>query len=86
MSRSIGMDCIHCRPTPRPGHVEYSMEYHNELIRKVTGADTGAGGVSGHAADYNLLPADAQRRFYDCLLYTSPSPRDRQKSRMPSSA
>ena len=25
-------------------------------------------------------------RFHDCLLYTSPSPRDRQKSRMPSSA
>ena len=24
--------------------------------------------------------------FYPCLLYTSPSPRDRQKSRMPSSA
>ena len=24
--------------------------------------------------------------FIDCLLYTSPSPRDRQKSRMPSSA
>src|SRR5674476_1637138 len=24
--------------------------------------------------------------FSDCLLYTSPSPRDRQKSRMPSSA
>ena len=25
-------------------------------------------------------------REYTCLLYTSPSPRDRQKSRMPSSA
>ena len=25
-------------------------------------------------------------RYNDCLLYTSPSPRDRQKSRMPSSA
>ena len=25
-------------------------------------------------------------RFATCLLYTSPSPRDRQKSRMPSSA
>ena len=25
-------------------------------------------------------------RFQICLLYTSPSPRDRQKSRMPSSA
>ena len=25
-------------------------------------------------------------KYIDCLLYTSPSPRDRQKSRMPSSA
>ena len=25
-------------------------------------------------------------RIWSCLLYTSPSPRDRQKSRMPSSA
>ena len=31
------------------------------------------------AIDYILKP-------YSCLLYTSPSPRDRQKSRMPSSA
>ena len=30
--------------------------------------------------------ADALDRLSDCLLYTSPSPRDRQKSRMPSSA
>ena len=28
----------------------------------------------------------SSKRFKDCLLYTSPSPRDRQKSRMPSSA
>ena len=28
----------------------------------------------------------AEVRLYACLLYTSPSPRDRQKSRMPSSA
>jgi hypothetical protein len=69
MSRDLGMDCINCRPTPRPGHVEYSMEYHNALIRKVTGADTGAGGVSSHAADYNLLPADVQRLFYDAWDY-----------------
>ena len=27
-----------------------------------------------------------ENNFKDCLLYTSPSPRDRQKSRMPSSA
>ena len=41
-----------------------------------------------------LLAADDAKTMYarwqaeakDCLLYTSPSPRDRQKSRMPSSA
>ena len=27
-----------------------------------------------------------QRNLYPCLLYTSPSPRDRTRSRMPSSA
>ena len=31
-------------------------------------------------------PAANFWKLYDCLLYTSPSPRDRQKSRMPSSA
>ena len=36
----------------------------------------------------NLLPGIAVkvRRFHDCLLYTSPSPRDKRQSRMPSSA
>ena len=33
-------------------------------------------------AKYKLL----KKNFLLCLLYTSPSPRDRQKSRMPSSA
>ena len=33
------------------------------------------------------LEADLGFRLFErCLLYTSPSPRDRQKSRMPSSA
>ena len=40
----------------------------------VAGALSGNGDTIDHAVDY------------DCLLYTSPSPRDRQKSRMPSSA
>ena len=30
--------------------------------------------------------SDLQAMYNGCLLYTSPSPRDRQKSRMPSSA
>ena len=33
----------------------------------------------------NLPPDEVDYIIY-CLLYTSPSPRDRQKSRMPSSA
>ena len=35
---------------------------------------------------YMLTPAEAIKHDRICLLYTSPSPRDRQKSRMPSSA
>ena len=34
----------------------------------------------------SALASKATILLYDCLLYTSPSPRDRQKSRMPSSA
>ena len=36
----------------------------------------------------NAIPAFAEESDMttSCLLYTSPSPRDRQKSRMPSSA
>ena len=40
-------------------------------------------------ADYSLTLQDATPALPQpeiCLLYTSPSPRDRQKSRMPSSA
>ena len=35
---------------------------------------------------YDLIPVGTRVRICPCLLYTSPSPRDRQKSRMPSSA
>ena len=36
--------------------------------------------------DMNELNAPLQSDYKAVLLYTSPSPRDRQKSRMPSSA
>ena len=48
-----------------------------ESIQTVTGDKDWASKVN---ADSRLADAKA------CLLYTSPSPRDRQKSRMPSSA
>ena len=45
-------------------------------------------GFIGHFLDQRRLKQGLYRHPWDdiCLLYTSPSPRDRQKSRMPSSA
>ena len=34
----------------------------------------------------NSIPENVPTWSYDCLLYTSPSPRDKRQSRMPSSA
>ena len=47
-----------------------------------------AGRLTEDATDEQILAEYAPeiQRLKDCLLYTSPSPRDRQKSRMPSSA
>ena len=43
--------------------------------------------VHGEVTDSDIDIFDREAAFIDrCLLYTSPSPRDRQKSRMPSSA
>ena len=62
----------------------------------VTGAAQGIGrGVAVAAAEEGAhvllvdraeLVHEVQAEIAACLLYTSPSPRDRQKSRMPSSA
>ena len=50
----------------------------------------GAANVARQLADYDLdvtfLTSVSKEHINPCLLYTSPSPRDRQKSRMPSSA
>ena len=43
-------------------------------------------GGAGDDGDKDRGDKEGQGKFYPCLLYTSPSPRDRQKSRMPSSA
>ena len=51
------------------------------------GASQPAGGFSGIAVgSHVVLVTDANGCTYTCLLYTSPSPRDRTRSRMPSSA
>ena len=39
-----------------------------------------------YPAAKHVIPPSCYELLHTCLLYTSPSPRDRQKSRMPSSA
>ena len=46
---------------------------------KYLGFEIGPEFVVGYGLDY-------EGKYRDCLLYTSPSPRDRSLSRMPSSA
>ena len=58
-----------------------SQRYSTRIIRRDTRTvmvgDIGIGGDN---------PVRVQSMINDCLLYTSPSPRDRTRSRMPSSA
>ena len=46
--------------------------------------------IHGYVIAAGMVEKDSNREYLNdisiCLLYTSPSPRDRQKSRMPSSA
>ena len=56
-----------------------------EMTRLLKLSEPNENGVAmhGHWMQYR---GDFFQLFKDCLLYTSPSPRDRTRSRMPSSA
>ena len=54
------------------------ISFNNQLMK--------LNGVSGSIYDDSNGMITGSRQGNDCLLYTSPSPRDRQRSRMPSSA
>ena len=64
------------------GTEEYSTPSDcSDVLEAYISTGTGTG---PSITDVSLTKTD--RSNYACLLYTSPSPRDRQKSRMPSSA
>ena len=64
---------------------QYPLLTKDDEVRLAQAIEKGAEArVSLESADE--LTAAKRREFNSCLLYTSPSPRDRQKSRMPSSA
>ena len=62
-----------------------SPEQMERLIEKAAAEDMPAG-VTGNNVFVVVGDKVSFVPISDCLLYTSPSPRDRQKSRMPSSA
>ena len=66
----------------------YDTDADLSLLNNKTIAIIGYGS-QGHAHALNLKDSGMDvivGLYKGCLLYTSPSPRDRQKSRMPSSA
>ena len=73
---------------------ENGANYVHELVDRFSNdLDPAAGLIllramfKDEAGASDLLNAAATNDYFmTCLLYTSPSPRDRQKSRMPSSA
>ena len=73
-----------------PFQVAYFSQFYRVITfdRRGTGR-SGSPGGEWRAADFaaDLLGLlDGRGRLCPCLLYTSPSPRDRTRSRMPSSA
>ena len=68
------------------GHVDHGKTTLTAAITIVLAKSGGA--TAKNYADIDAAPEEKARgiTINTCLLYTSPSPRDRQKSRMPSSA
>ena len=64
-----------------PFNAADSGPYYQTMINIIAEADPGVKGPTGYQIGNLYLEEEM-----NCLLYTSPSPRDRQKSRMPSSA
>ena len=79
---SQDLDKLKVKGSDQKAGVEIVKSALEAPIRQIT---TNAG-VDGSVIVGKLLEANKSSQGYDCLLYTSPSPRDGLLSRMPSSA
>ena len=66
--------------------MELSIVVNHEVEYDVTEILESYGSNGVVIEDSNILEEQPVDKFGDCLLYTSPSPRDVEESRMPSSA
>ena len=63
------------------------LKENGERNIKIIGVDMADNPFMDNLLDgYYQVPTYTDDNYVDCLLYTSPSPRDRSVSRMPSSA
>ena len=65
---------------------EARQEAHIELIASENYTSPAVMALQGSQLTNKYAEGYPSKRYYGCLLYTSPSPRDRSLSRMPSSA
>ena len=69
------------------GYLENEHSHAKLFLLHLPNANTGYTFTVPHKTASRSLQETTEAEVYEaCLLYTSPSPRDRQKSRMPSSA
>ena len=83
-------------PFPDPSHAQHFVWNYRMFAGSVSAVDrvqtsarvTADGAITTGQQETTIsFPVNPNTKtMYACLLYTSPSPRDRQKSRMPSSA
>ena len=80
LSHSVGHAFV-AAPVVQPSVAHAFFESRaQQLLQPLAAAQPRVAGLLREVAEID------RRRSKICLLYTSPSPRDRQKSRMPSSA
>ena len=73
-------------PTLSQADVASGTEPYNIGLRKSLKLTNGNQTSGGGSTDYMWIRYRGEARDMVCLLYTSPSPRDKRQSRMPSSA
>ena len=64
--------------------VEHDLDFVREISSRIIVLHQGRLALDGSVDE--VVNSDLVREIYTCLLYTSPSPRDVEESRMPSSA
>ena len=82
-----GAKTVNLPASPSAGDIMAVSDYAQTAATNNITVGRNGSNIQGSASDLIISNSGASMTLvYVCLLYTSPSPRDRQKSRMPSSA